>query len=153
MLDRVYWKCGVLRYVEELWEVCKICLVYSGNCCWSGLGNNILFRIVSLLARKRHWKWIQRLRSSNDAGADIFTSLILSLFRMHLRVNLLLLTRMRDISLLRFALPNMVSEKIWPTKAVFSILDRNEINMEQILILELLIKQLFYSDSLDMKWL
>jgi len=44
-----------------------------------------------------------------------------------------------------------ISEKIWPIKAVFSILDRNEINMEQLLILELLAKQLLYSDSLDMK--
>ena len=40
------------------------------------------------------------------------------------------------------------SEKKWPTKAV---LDRNKINMEELLILEFLIKQLFFSGLLDIK--
>ena len=32
-----------------------------------------------------------------------------------------------------------------------SLLDRNKIKMEELLILELLMKQLFYSDALDIK--
>ena len=40
------------------------------------------------------------------------------------------------------------SENKWPTKAV---LDRNEINMEELLILEFLIKQLFYLCLLDIE--
>ena len=42
------------------------------------------------------------------------------------------------------------SEKKWPTKAV---LDRNKIRMEEFLILEFLMKHLFYSGALDIKWL
>ena len=39
-------------------------------------------------------------------------------------------------------------EKKWPTK---DVLDRNKINMEEVLILEFSIKQLFYSGLLDIK--
>ena len=38
----------------------------------------------------------------------------------------------------------------WPTKA---ILYRNKINMEEFLILEFLIRRLFYSGLLDIKWI
>ena len=42
------------------------------------------------------------------------------------------------------------SEKKWPTKTV---LDQNKINMEELLILEFLINQLFYSGLLEITWL